>query len=484
MRFSIKIFICTVLIVALAFSAGGYLLISSSYRSALTNEISRALEEHLSLRFMLESGIIGEEMQGREPTDETLGRVADDIVAAMRQTAAQSPGSIVISDDNGRPLYSNAPAGAAQQLTLKPLTKGQVDYKIEKDAGKYSLYISGLFTYDSLPLYLSYVRDVTNVFSGRDLQLRQFMLYDIVIVITSALVLLLFSWVLTRPIRKLIGISRRIAGGEYGQRADVRSSDEIGLLTESFNTMAGAIESKLQEMEEAAKRKDEFIGNFTHELKTPMTSIIGYADMLRSRECDGQTVFKAASYIFNEGKRLESLSLKMLDLLLLEKQEVAFKPMDGGKLLEYIAQSMAPAFEQSGISLTVSADSGIVMAEPDYMKTLLINIADNARKASSAGSSVDLFGHAASGTYFFTVTDHGRGIPENELGRITEAFYMVDKSRARAQHGAGLGLAIASRIAQLHDTKLNIQSIVGLGTSVSISLPLHTPLKEDGEDEE
>lgn len=488
MRFSIKIFICTVLIVALAFSAGGYLLISSSFELAEERERDRALEEHLSLRYMLESGIISEELQGNEIDDDTLTRVAEDIAASLRQEAqqyaAQGARSIVLNDGTRRQVYSNVPKGAEQTLHLSMLTKGYIDYSIEKGGDSYNIIISGLFDYDGHPLYLSYIRDITGVFDDRDRQLSEFMLYDIAIVLASAAVVFLVSWLLTRKVRMLTSASRRIAGGEYGQRAGVRSSDEIGDLAASFNSMAAAVEGKIGELEEAAQRKDAFIANFTHELKTPMTSIIGYADMLRSRECDGETVFKAASYIFSEGKRLESLSLKMLDLLLLEKQAFALRPVNGAELLDYVLECMTPAFEQSGVSLAVHADNGAMLAEPDLIKTLLVNLADNARKASPQGSAVEITGHAANGTYLIAVTDHGRGIPQNELGRITEAFYMVDKSRARAQHGAGLGLSIASRIAELHDTKLEIQSIVGLGTSVSLSLALYQAQGEGSGDEE
>lgn len=466
MKFSIKIFVCTILVVAAAFSAGGYLLISRNFTANEQREVRRALEEHLSLRYMLESGIYSQELQNHELTDGNLYIVADDIARNLQKGLR----SIVLNDSTGREIYNSAPARATDMIKLRPLNSGQTKWHIEQADGKYSIYITGLFTYDTTPLYLSYIRDISDVFAQRDTQLKDFMVFDAVIVLISAVAMLLISWLLTRPIRKLSAFSRRIAGGEYGQRAQVRSSDEIGDLTENFNKMAVSVEDKINELEVSARKKDEFIANFTHELKTPMTSIIGYADMLRSRDCDSQTTFKAANYIFNEGRRLESLSLKMLDLLIVEKHAFTMKPVDGPELLEYIASSVATTFEQDGVKLTVSAGKGMVLAEPDFIKTLLVNIADNARKASAKGGIVELAGAQDNRGYTITVTDHGRGIPESELGKITEAFYMVDKSRSRAQHGAGLGLAIANRIAELHSTKLSIRSIVGLGTSVSISL--------------
>jgi signal transduction histidine kinase len=429
---------------------------------------------------MLESGIISEELQGREIDNATFRTVAEQIASTQSGGAR----NIMLHDRLGSRIYPLLKTQWDDEIKLQPIIAGQTRYHVVKEEDRYTIYITGLFPFGGVPLYLSYIRDISDVFHQRDKQLNDFILYDITIVVASAAALFLLSWLLTRPIRRLSAVSRRIAGGEYGERAHVRSSDEIGELTENFNRMADSVQEKIGELEESSRRKDEFIANFTHELKTPMTSIIGYADMLRSRDCDSQTVFKAANFIFNEGKRLESLSLKMLDLLMLDKQALALKPMDGPALLEYVADAMSTAFTQDGIALCVTTCAGLVLAEPDMIKTLLINLADNARKASSRGSTVEIAGRIEGARYEITVTDHGRGIPESELGRITEAFYMVDKSRARAQHGAGLGLAIASRIAELHNAQLSIRSIMGVGTSVGIGLKVLESPEGSGEDEE
>ncbi len=480
MRFSIKIFICTMLLVAAAFSAGGYLLISRNFDENVNREISRALEEHLSLRFMLESGIITVELQRRELTDEALREVAGQIAAGT----AGGAGRILLHDRHGRRVYPVKSIEDDDAIRLQPLLAGQTKYRLEEIGGRYTLYLIGLFDYDGTLLYLSYARDVSAVFEQKDAQLKEFMLYDAIIVVASAAVLFLVSWLLTRPIRRLTATSRCIAGGEYGQRAVTHSTDEIGELAASFNRMADAVEDNINELKAAARKKDEFIANFTHELKTPMTSIIGYADMLRSKQCDGQTVFQAANTIFHEGRRLESLSLKLLDLILLENQAFILRPVAMPELLQYVAEAVGMAFAADGVAVTVRAADGMALAEPDLIKTLLINLADNARKASFAGGTVELSGTREADRYVLAVTDHGRGIPECELARITEAFYMVDKARARAQHGAGLGLAIASRIAELHGSALQIRSIVGLGTSVSISLTAYDALEECEGDEE
>ena len=125
--------------------------------------------------------------------------------------------------------------------------------------------------------------------------------------------------------------------------------------------------------------------------------------------------------------------------------------------------------EKAGLILEVSAQNAVLMIEPDLFKTLLVNLIDNARKASEPGSTIEVYGHVRGRDYLFCVRDHGRGIPEDEIKKITEAFYIVDqKPGAGHRHGAGLGLALSDKIARLHGSRLEAKSVVGSGTLVCI----------------
>lgn len=467
MRFSFKIFLCTVVTVAISFAAGGYLLISNNFVAAKNREISLALEEHLSLQYLLESAMITRQLQGQAITDDTIRSAAQDIAKSLQQNGRD----IQVFDTNGAKIYSTAGGSLSHYSELSSLKSGQVVYDIEQMSGGYHLIVTGLFAYGPEKVYLSYVQDISQIYNQQETQIRTFMIYQGFNILLSAALALLISWLLTRPIRQLTQTSRKISMGSYGERAEVRSSDEVGELAQSFNAMASSVEEKIHQLEQASQNKDDFIANFTHELKTPMTSILGYADMLRSRQLEPQTAFKAAQYIYSEANRLETLSLKMLDLIMLEKEKFQFVPISCPELAEYIAQVVTPSFEKKSLRLQVSAQDGFISADPDLFKTMLINLADNAGKASPEDGTVELCGRRDGENYLFSVSDHGQGIPPEELSKITEAFYMVDKSRSRAQNGVGLGLAIASRIAALHHTTLQFQSSVGVGTTVNISMP-------------
>ena len=230
------------------------------------------------------------------------------------------------------------------------------------------------------------------------------------------------------------------------------------------------LERSIENLENVAARREEFIGSFAHELKTPLTAIIGYADMLRSKEMAPKSRFTAAGYIFSEGKRLEALSLKLMDIIVAGKQDFEPKRFEVGYFIRSIAAVTVPSLSNEGITLDMRWEPGEIEVEPDLFKTLMINLVDNARKASHKGGVIELFGKAEDGGYALYVRDHGRGMPKEELSKITEPFYMIDKSRSRAQNGAGLGLALGARIAELHGTKLEYESEEGKGTTVRILL--------------
>lgn len=261
-----------------------------------------------------------------------------------------------------------------------------------------------------------------------------------------------------------------LGGGSIVALAAAHSGRAIERENERIKKENAKLTDDMRNLSEAAERREEFIASFAHELKTPLTAIIGYADMLRSREMTPKNRFTAAGYIFSEGKRLESLSLKLMELIVSGKQGIERRRFDAPYFIREVAAVTVPSLATDGMTLDMRWEPGEVWVEPDLFKTLMINLIDNARKASRRGQTVEFFGKHVDGGYAFYVRDHGRGMKKEDLGRITEPFYMIDKSRSRAQNGAGLGLALCQRIAELHGTALEFESEPGQGTTVRVLL--------------
>lgn len=224
----------------------------------------------------------------------------------------------------------------------------------------------------------------------------------------------------------------------------------------------------MSELERAAREKEDFVANFAHELKTPLTSIIGYADTIYQKELSREETRKASWHIWNEGMRLESLSLKLMELTVFSRQDFPLTELPADELLQDVAEGLAPLFREKQIDFQVRAEQAYVLADYDLLKTLLINLTDNSIKAGA--DRIELSGQIKENKYLICVRDNGCGMEQEELSRITEAFYMVDKARSRKQHGAGLGLALAEQAARLHGDRLTFESRVGAGTTVSFSL--------------
>ena len=234
--------------------------------------------------------------------------------------------------------------------------------------------------------------------------------------------------------------------------------------------MAEKIEEKVLELSAAARAKEDFTANFAHELKTPLTSVIGYADMLYQRELPREQVKEAAGYILDEGMRLESLSLKLMDLFVMDKQDFSLEKFRTGGLFENIMPGIEPVCVRYGTGLHVDMEEEEIAVEFDLFKTMVLNIIDNSVKAEC--SDIWVRGKKGQECYEISFQDNGKGIPPEEIDRITEAFYMVDKSRSRKQHGAGLGMALVARIAQIHRAGLKVESDGRSGTTIRLTFNL------------
>lgn len=260
-----------------------------------------------------------------------------------------------------------------------------------------------------------------------------------------------------------------LADGNYGIRLPVRGKDEIAELTESFNQMAEKIEEHVEKLSTVNETQRQLLGSLAHELKTPMTAIIGYADTLLTLRLSERRREQALQYIGDECRRLSRLSVKMLELTglnemgesTIEKKEVEVLPF-----LEKVKELTFWRLQEKKLSLEISCtpEDLTKTMDQDLMMSLVMNLVDNAVKASKEGGKIWIRADERE----LSVKDEGKGIPLEDLARVTEAFYMVDKARARSAGSVGLGLAICEEIAMLHGARLSLESEEGKGTCVHL----------------
>lgn len=450
MKFSLKLLAATVMVLAAALGFTGYFFVNYVFDTSLSREARQALDENSILRFAFETAALNVPAKYDVLQDHTVEQIASNL-----ETSGQSARRLLrLCDEQKEILFASEGFSADGMLLLQTDGKTRT-WQVIALEGRY--YVQTGSTVNALDrvLYLETLRDVSEVFAERDLGFAVYRRVTAVMLVLGACIMhFIASW-LTRPIRQLKKATKRMAAGEYGYRAKRVSNDELGQLTRDFNRMAGALEENMHELEEEVQDREDFVAAFAHELKTPLTSIIGYADMLRSRRLDEEKSFLSANYIYTEGKRLEAMSLRLLDIIVTRRHKVNLRPVAAETLFSFLKGMFLANREQEFV---FAYEEGEVRAEADLIKTVLVNLVDNACKASEPGGRIEIAGHRTEKGYRFAVKDFGVGIEVGEISKITRAFYMVDKSRSRSKNGAGLGLALCAEILLLHGSRLEIES--------------------------
>lgn len=427
MKFRAKLTIAMVLLLSLTYGIGGSLMIAQSFSASIDRERDAAVQTY---------------------------RMVVDVLDLLGDNA--SPGT----------------AANTVALVLHKLGSGgsSTAARIRSGAQMTTMGDTALLgaTADGTTVQLAF--DVTETYTVRQTQQRAYHTTFVILIAIGAAVAWLTSYLLTRPLGTLSRASRELARGNLSYRAPVRSRDEAGQLAADFNRMAGQLEQNVNRIQESMALQERFMADFSHEMKTPMTSIIGYADLLRSQVLTPDEQMDAANYIFSEGKRLEALGLKLLDMLSLDQSKLQLVPASPADLVAGLLEHLKRVYAQKGIALQYRTAEGMCFLEPDLFKTLLVNLMDNARKALDNGGYIYVWQEMLPDGCRVRVLDNGRGIPPEALTHLTEAFYRVDKSRSRAQGGAGLGLSLCNEIVQLHGGTMQFESRVGNGTVVTVEL--------------
>ena len=439
MRYAQKMICLLVLVLAASFGLGGCVLLYSDFASQLRRTEAVNADTHRQTCTLLQNEILDRQRRGEALDDAALAALVQ-----QYDTAALWRDGVLIAENPLAP----APLPDAAMQVLRSGGAVVACYGSDLQGG----------------LQLGTCYDLTELYRARGAALRRFLLLEAAVLAAGTAVTALLAGRMTRPLRTLTAVSAEIADGDYTRRTALHTGDEIETVSRSFDKMADAVQEKITALENDVRSREDFMGAFAHELKTPMTSIIGYADMLYTMQTDPEEQREAASAIVHEGRRLEALSGKLLALLGLGEEHITLQPT--------VLRTLWPKLRAAcpAAALQLPENGTVVQADPDLLLDLLCNLVGNAVKAGAPGDPISVTAEPDGETVRLTVADHGCGIPPEQLARVTEPFYMVDKSRARKQGGSGLGLALCKRIAEVHGSTLQIESAPGQGTRVTVWL--------------
>ena len=274
-----------------------------------------------------------------------------------------------------------------------------------------------------------------------------------------------------KPVQQITKTARNIEGSDLSQRIDVKTDDELGRLASTLNEMIGRLE-------ESFNRQRQFTADASHELRTPLAIMQAEATLALSKERTPDDYRKSLETISQESDYMSSVIGKLLFLARSDagKEQLNFEGVELKELITGLSANIEALAQDKGIKFAVDAKEELtVNGDKVKLRQLFINILENAVRYTPPDGNIAISLVKQESNAVVSISDTGIGIPAEHLPHIFERFYRVDKARARADGGVGLGLAIAKIIAESHKGTIAVTSEVGKGTTFTISLPLRVP---------
>lgn len=296
----------------------------------------------------------------------------------------------------------------------------------------------------------------------------------VVSLLLSLVAAFLISGWIANPLQGIVNAARGMPSTEVAPVA-VKGPHEVRELTQAFNSMLARVQS-------SQRSQREFVANVSHEMKTPLTSIHGFAQALLDGTANTEeSRRRAAHIIFNETERMQRMVFDLLELARLDAgtADLKMSPVDLRALLVSIAEKFTPQSNRSGVSidLSIPASLPVLFADGDRLAQVFTNLVDNALKYTPRGGTVAVSAQPEMDAIKINIADTGSGIPEAELPFIFQRFYRADPARQGGRHqGAGLGLAIVYEIVAAHGGRISVRSKTGAGTNMEVVLPVSPPV--------
>ena len=397
----------------------------------------------------------------------------ENVAQAMEAVEIDGVSRAVVTDENGLALYDTREVGSAAgyYVFYTELVQALRGY-----SAVYSVYEEGAFRSSAAQpvLYRNQIIGAVYVYDYdtqqasllKDLQ-NNLMRISVGIAILVVCVSLAFSRGLTRRLDSLLTAIRGVREGAYNQRAVLSGHDEYTQIAGEFNDLV----DRLQETENARRR---FVSDASHELKTPLAAIRLLTDsILQNENIDGATVREFVSDIGQEAERLSRITEDLLRLTRLDSG-VAETPerVEISPVLERVVKMLRPVADEKDVSIvTACSDGAAAAATPGEIHQILYNLMENAVKYNRRGGFVRVSVDMGEETSTITVEDNGIGIPAEDLPRVFERFYRVDKARSRAAGGTGLGLSIVRDTVSRRGGVVRAEGAPGGGTQFIVTLP-------------
>lgn len=406
MKFRYKVLITNLILLSVSLGLVGYLMIHKNFELAKETQISNAVIQNNLVQSSVEYEVL-QALNREESVKGTLPDIGAQVSSGMR---AENVTFFIYYGD--KLVYNETEENANLKKVWEAQQEdGNKNYAIFKEGGHYYIYVTAASKVEDENLCMISRSDVSDAYALRDREIRYFRLILFLCLMIESLLIYVISRYLTRPLEQLNRVAEEITDGSYETRIAVKSQDEVGLL--------------------------------------------------------------ALSYIFSEGRRLERMSGKLFDLIYLREHEMEKEAVQVENVSSEVLKVVTPSLAAKGLVLKENIEPAVLYGNKELLVTALVNLLDNARKASKEHGVIEFSGKRIQEEenpfyYELSVKDYGIGMTKEETERICDEFYMADKSRARQEGGAGIGMSLVALILEHHQAELIIESEPKKGTKMRI----------------
>lgn len=406
MKFRYKVLITNLILLSVSLGLVGYLMIHKNFELAKETQISNAVIQNN----LVQSSVEYEVLQALNREESVKGALPD--IGAQVSSGMRAENVTFFIYYGDKLVYNETEENANLKKVWEAQQEdGNKNYAIFEEDGHYYIYVTAASKVGDENLCMISRSDVSDAYALRDREIRYFRLILFLCLMIESLLIYVISRYLTRPLEQLNRVAEEITDGSYETRIAVKSQDEVGLL--------------------------------------------------------------ALSYIFSEGRRLERMSGKLFDLIYLREHEMEKEAVQAENVSSEVLKVVTPSFAAKGLVLKENIEPAVLYGNKELLVTALVNLLDNARKASKEHGVIEFSGKRIKEEenpfyYELSVKDYGIGMTKEETERICDEFYMADKSRARQEGGAGIGMSLVALILEHHQAELIVESEPKKGTKMRI----------------
>lgn len=460
MRFSNRILIFFLGFFIVTMTISGVIIIEKVHADMIDNDINEMINYEYSIIYIINNFLIGSNILNEQ---DRMNLIADYLISANREKnffELHSNYELIVKTHNND--------WNIKRDDIQYAMDNGKNYLLKKINSKYYIFVSHAVVIDENTYVLSLIKDIDYIMISRKAQYQFFIFLTLIILALTIVVSYFITRFITKDITILNKVTTEIRDGHYSARTHLKKKDEIGLIGQHIDEMASEIENNIMRLQHETESKQKFIDNFTHELKTPLTSIIGYADILRKSKYDKEIFDKGLYHIYEEGLRLSQLSKQLNEIIILKNMTLEKRKFNLQTIFYEVIEVNKMRQYNKFVNLVVKCPELIIEVDKNLMKSVLINIIDNAIKASENNQTVVIGATSNEKGIYIFIEDHGIGISQADLSHIVEPFYIVDQSRSRKEESFGLGLSITSEMVSLLGANMIFKSEINQGTRVEI----------------